>query len=327
MEVEVKVLNQIRVTIDGTPVSLGERKQQLMAGALAVQGGTVSKATLLRLLWEAGGTPEGAGQQLYTYAKNLRQAFDRACPGARGLLVTMREQGYRLNVPRENIDYFRFLRLKSKAAAVEDDDPMEGARLGRLALSEWGAHPGVRGGTPFGGFESQLESLAETWRQEYQSALLTCLRAELACGRHEQILPELNQLAENGDCGKANQAIARMRMLAYYRCGRRPDADAVYRDLFNELRTLGNSPDVKTRELQEQIMNQDPALDLPKRATRQGTQDETAQPPTQEGSVEPSDEEQATAQAGALFHTLITGDNPRVQMFASEVDYYERSDE
>ncbi len=322
MEIEVKVLDQVRVTIDGELVHLGERKQQLMVGVLAVQDGITDKATLQRLLWGDGMAPTGAEQQIYTYAKDLRQAFDRACPGARALLVTVREQGYRLDVPRRTSTTSVSSALRKGPQRWRTTTPW---RARDWAGRRWGvgAHPGVRGGIPFGGTELQLEGITEDWRQDYQATLLICLRAELTCGRHEQILPELKRLAENDDYGKDNQAIAGMRMLAYYRSGRESDAVDVYKRLHRELRTFGNSPNAKIEKLLEQIMKRTPrsmfpnvrcALERPRRWTRRPSGRFLRNRPTRSGL--PADR--------PLFNNHVTGANPKIYQIGGNL--YERSD-
>jgi len=321
MRVEIKVLNQVSVELDGKRVRLGDQKQRNLLGILAIELRPVSKDALARLLWEEGllwgekeekrlKNPEG---QLHSYVSRLRQAMDAVVSGSgETLLRTRRGLGYCLHAAEDDIDYHRFRRLAR--SAVSAATPAEGARLGRLALAQWGETSGTRGGYPLGTTDLLLESYTEKMRQEYQAALMTCLQAELDCGRHRQILPELNGLAQDA-AGRDNEELARMRMLAYYRSGLPQQALAVYQDLYQVAAGYGHDLNPKTKELQQMILNQDPALNLPEETTVQQNEN----PAEQVATPPAAPEDQPRSRFN--FNNHVFGDDARFQQAETIYNY------
>ena len=89
--------------------------------------------------------------------------------------------------------------------------------------------------------------------------------AELAIGRHRETLDELRAWSSEHPL---DERLRGLLMLALYRCGRQADALAVYRDGRELLvEELGIDPSRELRELEQQILEQDPALDLDRVAT------------------------------------------------------------
>jgi branched-chain amino acid transport system substrate-binding protein len=92
--------------------------------------------------------------------------------------------------------------------------------------------------------------------------------ADVAAGRHEQVVPELERvIAEHPLRERPRMAL----MLALYRAGRAADALALYRDWQRVLDDeLGLAPSPAIRRLEQQILEQDPALEAPVRARLAG---------------------------------------------------------
>src|SRR5918998_2469068 len=86
------------------------------------------------------------------------------------------------------------------------------------------------------------------------------MAAELALGRHGQIVAELERLAAEHPL---RERLRELLMLALYRSGRQADALALYtatrRMLVEE---LGLEPGRQLRELEAAILRQDPSLNL-----------------------------------------------------------------
>src|SRR5919202_740871 len=83
--------------------------------------------------------------------------------------------------------------------------------------------------------------------------------AEVALGRHAEVLPELEATVERRPLDERARA---QLMLALYRCGRQADALDAYRDARSVLtETLGLEPGPDLRRLEQQILRQDSALD------------------------------------------------------------------
>ena len=265
MDVDITILGPISMTLGGRPVPLGDRKRRTLFAILALERGLVGKSRLIQLLWPEEHAPKDPDGQLHTYVNHLRKALREVAPGSEKMLETLRNVGYQLQVEPYAVDCHRFRQLASQAKRALERDPARAAQDGRAALAAWGTPAGVRGGTPLEAVEPQLELITEGLRQEYQAALMTCLHAELKCGGHEQLLPELARLASYDEYGAENQELARIRMLATYRSGNRTEALKIYDHLRDRLQdSLAAEPDEETRKLRRRIMIDDPELQLPR---------------------------------------------------------------
>ena len=92
------------------------------------------------------------------------------------------------------------------------------------------------------------------------SATEARIEAELAVGRHREVVRELEQLvAAHPD----REDLLRLLMLALYRCGRQTEALDAYRRTSSRLRAeLGLEPGPPLRRLERAILEHDPSLDL-----------------------------------------------------------------
>src|SRR5712691_2314448 len=87
---EMRVLGQLEVVVDGQPVKLPSTKARLLLAALLTRPNeVVSRDRLLEILWGAE-PPETAANTLQTYASHLRAALEPERPRreASRLLVT-----------------------------------------------------------------------------------------------------------------------------------------------------------------------------------------------------------------------------------------------
>ena len=112
-------------------------------------------------------------------------------------------------------------------------------------------------------------------------ALEDRMAADLGLGRHLGLIPELESLIRRHPF---REGMSARLMLALYRSGRQTDALAVYqqtRKLLGE--DLGIEPSPELRQLEEQILLQDPALTLPATEARADT---TSLPNSPHSSVE-----------------------------------------
>src|SRR5919108_2482035 len=92
------------------------------------------------------------------------------------------------------------------------------------------------------------------------------VEADLAAGRHAQLIPELQQLASRHPWRERPHA---QLMLALYRCGRQADALEAYRDGRAVLvEQLGIEPGPALRELHDAILRQAPEIGAPARPGR-----------------------------------------------------------
>ena len=98
------------------------------------------------------------------------------------------------------------------------------------------------------------------------AALESRLEADLALGRHRDVVSELEALIGQHPL---RERLRSQHMLALYRSGRHAEALASYQIFRRKLADeLGIEPSASLRELERQILQQDPSLELPAQAER-----------------------------------------------------------
>ncbi|AGP59286.1 hypothetical protein M271_39515 [Streptomyces rapamycinicus NRRL 5491] len=163
--------------------------------------------------------------------------------------------GYLLRVEPSSIDLDVFTQRTERGRAHAADADWESARkVLREALDVW------RGPV--------LADLAETctaWpeaaavQNAYVVAVEELFDAELACGRHREVIAELELFAARE---LSHERLVAQLMLAMYRCGRQSDALDVYRRArLSLIEAHGLEPSRELQELQHLIFNQNLRLD------------------------------------------------------------------
>jgi predicted ATPase/DNA-binding SARP family transcriptional activator len=246
--VEVRVLGPVEIVAEDGPVPLGAPKQRRLLSALVVHAGEARSADLLiDAIWGPS-PPASAAKLLQTYVSQLRKVLP---PPAR---ICTRGAGYALELEDESLDAARFERLLVESrAASREGNPALAASLLRRALGLWR-------GQAYGDFTYEEFARAEAERLEELRlvALEERIEAELALGRHDDLLPELRSLAA---AHRRRERLQAQAMLALYRCGRQSEALELYTDAHARLRDeLGLEPSAELRELQRRILQQDAEL-------------------------------------------------------------------
>jgi len=165
--------------------------------------------------------------------------------------------GYRLQVDPEAVDMHQFRRLVEQGrAAIDTGSPRAGVDLLRSALDLWRGRALadlVERGTMW----SELAAV----ENERLLALEDCFEAELACGHHREITPELEVLTE---AEPLRERLCQQFMLALYRSGRQVDALTVYRRTRLALVDgLGIEPGPELQQLQQRILDHDRSIQAP----------------------------------------------------------------
>jgi predicted ATPase/DNA-binding SARP family transcriptional activator len=241
---EHRILGPLEVARDGEAVRVGGRKQRMLLALLVLEAGApVPADRLIEALWQDY-DPAAPGR-LQVMVSLLRKALgDRDA-------ITMRDGGY---VVGGSVDATRFEALaRSGGDALAAGDAEQAAATLRDALALWRGpalgdladEPSVRGAA------GRLEALRLV-------ALEGRLEADLALGRHRELVPELEALvAEHPLRERLRGAL----MLALYRAGRQADALDAYlaarRTLVDE---LGVEPGPALRDLHAAILRQDGTL-------------------------------------------------------------------
>src|SRR5215216_1755160 len=248
---EFWILGPLEVTSGGRPVELGYTKQQVVLGALLLYANrVVPRERLIDELWGES-PPPSAAKLIQGYVSGLRRALGRDA-------IVTRSGGYLVHVDPERLDAARFERLVAEGRACRDDPERAAKRLGS-ALALWR-------GSPLAGLPLQSSARHELARLAEQrlTALEQRIDAELAVGRHHELVGELRELVA---IHAYRERLCGQLMLALYRSGRQAEALEVYRAGRRLLADrLGLEPSAPLRDLERQILRHDPALRSARRA-------------------------------------------------------------
>jgi predicted ATPase/DNA-binding SARP family transcriptional activator len=247
---EYRILGPLELVDGGRPVTLSARKQRALLLCLLLRANeAVSTDGLIDALWGED-APSSAAKLVQVYVSQLRRSL-----GA-GAIETC-PPGYLIRVAPEQVDAARFERLLAEGrAAMAAANATLAASLFRRALALWR-------GPALEAIDDADFAAAEAGRLEELrlASLEERLGADLALGRHAEVLAELTALVAEHPL---RERLRGQLMLALYRCGRQADALQAYRDAVRALRDeLGLDPGVELRDLEHAILNQDPSLDAP----------------------------------------------------------------
>ena len=245
--VEFRVLGPIEVYSDDTPVHVGGVKQRSILALLVANHGQV--VSVDRIVDEIYGddAASGARRSVQTIVSMLRRVL--------GDVVVGTGEGYRFDADRSKVDVCRFDDGVAHGLALVGSDPRQASSVFDEVLGLWRGDPyGDVDGR--GAFHSEIARLGEL----RFTALEARAEADLVCGRHREVLAELEALVAEYPL---RERLWGWLMLALYRTGRQADALAAYQQLRTVLgEELGLEPSTELRELEDQILLQDPALDL-----------------------------------------------------------------
>ena len=233
----------------------GPRQRAVLALLLLESNRVVSMDRLAEDVW-GGHPPEGWVTTLQTYVFHLRQALepDRARGAAGDVLVT-RDRGYVLRVNREHLDATLFQGgFTSGRAALEAGRYTEAAETLRQALDLWRG-PVLADLADYACTRPEAARLEEL----RLAALEARIDADLALGRHDALIAELEQVVAGHPL---RERLHGQLMLALYRCSRQADALTAYRRVRDLLAgELGIDPGEPLQHLHAAVLAHDPALD------------------------------------------------------------------
>ena len=248
---EFGILGPLEVRADGHAVPLGGARPRAVFAVLALNANRPVSAERLALALWGEDAPPSAVKTVQVYVARLRKALDDP-----DVLVTT-PAGYRLRVRPGELDAERFESLvadgREALAAGRGDDA---AAALRAALELWR-------GPPLAEVASAPFAPAEIARLEEQrlAALEVRVEADLAAGRHPELVAELGQLRTEHPWRERLHA---QLMLALYRSGRQADALEAYRHAREVLvEQLGIEPGAELHHLHEAILAHDPGIDVP----------------------------------------------------------------
>jgi YVTN family beta-propeller protein len=257
---DFRILGSLEVYDNGRPLALGGHQQRALLALLLLRANLVVPVDeIVEDLWGAR-PPASATKSVQALVSKLRRVLAERGAQAEdvsedGILLT-RSHGYVLTVVPGELDLDRFQSLTEEGrralAAGRADDAAE--RL-REALALWRGRPLA---------ELAYESFAQVEIARLEelrlSALEERIEADLALGRHHDLIPEVEALV------RENPLRERLRgqlMLALYRSGRQAEALQAYQRARHTLvDELGIEPGQALQRLEQSILRQDGSLDL-----------------------------------------------------------------
>jgi YVTN family beta-propeller protein len=250
-----RILGSLEALDGERAIPLGGGRQRGVLAILLIHRGTVvSVDRIVDLLWGER-PPQTASKTIQVYVSRLRRELGE------GLLLT-RRGGYVLELDAEQLDADRFEGALSRAREeFGRGDAPAACDLLRDALGLWR-------GPPLADFTYEDFARDEIDRLEELrlAAFEERIEADLALGRHAELVPELERLVREHP---TRERLRRQLMLALYRSGRQADALETYRQARRTLdEELGLEPGPELRELERAILAQDPAIAAPASARR-----------------------------------------------------------
>jgi YVTN family beta-propeller protein len=240
---DLRLLGPIEAVVEDRPVTLGPPKQRAVLAMLALDAGrTVSADRLIDGLW-GDKPPASAAKMVQLYVSQLRRVID-----GNGAEIVTRGRGYELRIEPQGVDVVRFTRL------LEDGRSREALALWRgQALADLDDEPFAA---------AEIQRLEELRLRATEQAI----DADLASGRHADVIAELDRLVA---AHPLRERLRAQHMLALYRAGRQSEALEEYREARRVLvEEIGVEPGAELQRLHHAILDQDPALELPRREER-----------------------------------------------------------
>ena len=251
MPVVVRVLGPLEVICDGAQIVIHGGKERALLVRLALQAGrAVPVGALVEALWD-GEPPASAEASLRVLVSRVRKTL--AAAGTVHAIGTS-SQGYFLAA--DDVDVVRFETLSARGRAeLADGRPVPAAATLAEAVALW------RGERLAEVTSARLQAEADRLEDARLSAVEARIDADLACGRHGDVLGELGALCRGHPL---REHLWAKWITALYRCDRQAEALAAYQTLRQTLATeLGIDPSPALRRLEAAVLAQSPALAPP----------------------------------------------------------------
>ncbi|ANS70527.1 DNA-binding transcriptional activator of the SARP family [Streptomyces lincolnensis] len=244
---DFRLLGPLDVQSTGRSLRLGGRRSRaLLAVLLLHHGRTVPIDTITGAIWP-GEPPNSALANIRTYVHELRRQLHRLDDGAQRL--TSHPGGYRILVRPGELDVLNFRALVGAGErAVRNADHDGAAECFGRALRMWRGSPAE--GLDVG---QALTAKLTVLEEERWSAASALVDAQLALGRHEQVIPRLREiLAERPLCERTWGRL----MMALSGAGRAAEALEVYQQARRRLlEELAVEPGGELRSVHSAILN------------------------------------------------------------------------
>jgi DNA-binding SARP family transcriptional activator/DNA-binding beta-propeller fold protein YncE len=250
-----RILGPLTAVRNGAEVRLAGARQKALLTYLLLHANRVVATE--RLIDELFGDepPEHALNSVHAGISRLRRQLGGGAAG--GPPIVTRPPGYLLDLAPGDLDLHEFEGLVEKGRRqLESGNAEAASQTLRDALGLWRGDPL----TDLSAYAFAREEAARL--EELRLATVAeRIEADLALGRHGEVIRELEALV---GAHPLRERLRAQLMLALYRSGRQADALQVYQETRRALVTeLGLEPGKPLQRLEQQILTQDPELDLP----------------------------------------------------------------
>lgn len=241
-----KILLLGSVDLAGTSGRIGTPYQRALMALLALRAGAVvSTEEAIDQLWPER-VPASPHASVHTYVSRIRRLL-----APYGIVLQTRTAGYRLTLPREDVDSFAFERAVEQAREERSrgDHPAAVASLDRAAR--------LWRGPALVDLHQWRFAAAAAVRLEDARVEAEALRHRLALtiGCREGVVGSLGRLL---DAHPTHEQVAELLMWALCEEGRKVEALVVYQDIADRLRRVfGVDPEPWLRELHRRILTQE----------------------------------------------------------------------
>ena len=255
--IQARILGPLEIDVADTRVEIkGGKQRELLAVLLIHAGDVVSADSIIEALWGES-PPPSALKTLQALVSRLRSTLGAAS----GALET-HGHGYRILLEPHRLDATAFrVGLEEGRRALARGDASTAAALLRDALALWRGPALVE--FRYDDFaQSEIARLDEL----RLAALEERIEADLALGRQQELVVELEELVAEQPL---RERLRGQLMLALYRSGRQAEALSTYQEGRRALaEELGLEPGEGLQRLERQILDHDPEIAAPERATR-----------------------------------------------------------
>jgi DNA-binding SARP family transcriptional activator/Tfp pilus assembly protein PilF len=254
---EFRVLGPVEALHGGRRIDIGHPRQRAVLAVLLLDlNHVVSAEQLIDRVWGED-PPVTVRNVLYGYVAGLRAALVRAA--APGSVLARRAGGYVLAADEDQLDLCRFRRLAAQGRLADPGEDAAQQLIGALAL--W------RGEALAGLSSPWLEGVRRALSAQRMDAVACVNDIRLRQGEHAALAGELSELIARSP---ADERLAGQLMLALYRSGQPAEALRWFeRTRLRLADELGADAGPELQALHRQILADDAALALPRRAGRQ----------------------------------------------------------
>jgi DNA-binding SARP family transcriptional activator len=274
-----RILGPLEVQTGQDWTAIGASKWRAVLACLLLNAGQiVSTDTLIDELW-GNDPPAKAANLISIYVLRLR----RLIGDTEGQVLVTRAPGYQLRLDGGDLDAEQFGTLMSQGRqALAAGDPERAAMLLTDSLSLWRGR--ALADIPLSAFVA-----AEAGRLEELRLAATELRieADLACGRHRLVIPELRRLLADQ---QLKEELWLLLMRALEGAGRRAEALSAYEQARNVIADqLGVDPGREMQQLFQQLLSADvgPAQPAEKKRTPATGESGSHVPSTERDDADP----------------------------------------